>query len=156
MNATLKISKEDLPIGGMQQTIRTLADWEINGEIVPNLSAVNGKVERGLTVTLFDVTGPTIRSVFRWLRNQFGLTCAWLDTDSYSGCILKWPKWDEGGSCSTYDDQPTRSGTTPGAGTGTEVGVREGVERYAGQPSPGTVAWDAIDQRAGRVPRNRS
>lgn len=121
MIATLKISHKNLTVRSAADVAEYVAAVGLSGEITTNLSVCDGKVERGLSITLFDVTSLQVRTVFSWAKLRWALGCAWLevsgDVAEYAGCILKWSLWV---------DNPS-----------TEVGVRQDVEVYAGQPSPG-------------------
>ena len=98
MNATLKISHVHLADTAQFNVAAYLATARVAGEVTTNISSVDGRVEYGLAINLFDVTPAQVRIIFRWLRDRFNLGCAYLITEDpagedYAGCIKAWEEW---------------------------------------------------------------
>jgi hypothetical protein len=89
MNATINMSR-----AGLSHVARTsaavLAVLDISGTCIDTYSSVNGHVEPGARIELFDTSPEDVKLAWESLRAEFGLHCAWLVTDDYAGCILEY------------------------------------------------------------------
>ena len=99
MNATLNISADSAKFASSAPTdvalvaAETMAAEGFSAVVTPTFSAVGGALEFGASVLLLDVTPGQVRHAFRSLRDRLNLGCAWLETDSYAGCVLAWAGW---------------------------------------------------------------
>jgi len=95
MNATIRISNrfDHMSEAPALRAAHYLAVAGIAGNVTSGFSSVDRQVETSLAVSLFDVSPAQVIIIFRWLRDTFSLTCAWLDCDAYHGCIKEWGHW---------------------------------------------------------------
>ena len=107
MKATISISHKGLTALAVNEIAASVAELGglglIRGaKITNNLSIVDGKVERGLDVTLFEPISPSVViALFDYWRDEYDLTCAFLVIEDdefindYVGCIKKWDLWKD-------------------------------------------------------------
>jgi len=50
-------------------------------------------IEHGMRVTFFDVSPLDLCALWAAVSVTLGLTCAWIDSADYTGCILESPYW---------------------------------------------------------------
>ena len=87
MNASLAISHADLDIVTVADLV---ADAQISADLTPRLAVTGGQVEVAVLIEMYDVSRSDVRNLFRALKWNCDLTCAWLTTEEYTGCILPW------------------------------------------------------------------
>jgi hypothetical protein len=99
MNATLNISVEGLPASSAAMFAGVVAEIvameDVSGTAMPTVSSVNGGVEAGARLELYDVTVEETRRVWAHIRHAYDLGCCWIVvTDdaamAYEGCIKLW------------------------------------------------------------------
>ncbi len=110
MNATIKVSHKKLPMQAVRNTAVFLADFGLTGEITRNTSVVDGEIENGLEVTIFDAHYDNILGLWEYLEHAYRFKCAWLRIEhrqankldpgisspgvtwlvDYDGCIKDW------------------------------------------------------------------
>lgn len=88
---TLSISAPDTAADFTLEVARIVARHETSAKLVPNISIVGGDVEAGVDIHVFrDPADGGLWALFTILRTRLGLGCAWLETEGFSGCVLKY------------------------------------------------------------------
>ena len=67
-------------------------DNKIDCECFPYRSIVKGKIEKGVSITLFDILESEFKeNVWDPLRESIDISCAFVDSPAYRGCSTNWP-----------------------------------------------------------------
>jgi len=95
---TVSISKaaetgDPVAMGSVSRALRTVAsDHNVSMDVRPHRHiTASGEGEDGATVILYSDSLPAYREAWITLRDTFGLTCAYVTREGYSGCVLEDP-----------------------------------------------------------------
>lgn len=73
--------------------VKALVDNGVPSQVTENASVHNGQVESGFTILLFEeVTEKNFqKKVWSVLQPMLNLTCAFVDSEYFRGCVRDWP-----------------------------------------------------------------
>lgn len=95
MFCNLYISKATRNASELDYALTVAAALKIDCNVYDTRSVVDGAIEQGLRFTIFDAS-PDLLLIFWFdVAIALDLTCAWLESDDYTGCILEWEKYPQ-------------------------------------------------------------